>query len=275
MNKREKEILQSQLNNEKAVLEKLKKTYEKALNDVNGRINLLLARNDANMQNVIYRIEYQKALKQEIQTILDKLHTDSFENISEYLTKCYEYGFCDTMYDLHGQDIPLIIPIDPAQVVDAVQHESKISEGLYKSIGKDITTLKKQIQNEISRGIASGLSYGVIARNIADYAGIAKNRAMTIARTDGHRIYIKSAIDAGEKAVKKGAHLVKQWNAAMDGLTRKTHRELDGQIRKRTMILRLLGRKPVHRECSETRQKTAIAAVLCCSGQGQQWMKTS
>ena len=64
------------------------------------------------MQHVIYQIDYQKALKAQVQTVLDQLHNNNFETVSEYLTKSYEDGFIGTMYDLQGQGIPLVFPID-------------------------------------------------------------------------------------------------------------------------------------------------------------------
>lgn len=183
------------------------------------------------MQHVIYQIDYQKALKAQVQTVLDQLHNNNFETVSEYLTKSYEDGFIGTMYDLQGQGIPLVFPIDEEQVAAAIQHETKLSESLYTRLGKDTKVLSKQIAGEISRGIASAFMYSEISRNIAGYCGISKNKAMRIARTESHRIQCKATADAQRKAKEKGADVVKQWDASLDGKTRDTHRELDGQIR--------------------------------------------
>ena len=231
MNKREKEVMQSQLDDEKAVLKKLEANYSDALAEINGKIELLLARQDADMQHVIYQVEYQKALKTQVQGILDTLHANEFETISEYLAKSYEEGFLGAMYELQGQGIPLVLPIDQEQVVQAIQHETQLSESLYASLGKDIKQLNKQIASEISRGIASNQMYGEIARNIAGYAGIGKNKAMRIARTEAHRIQNNAIANAQKKAKARGANIVKVWSSALDAKTRTTHQRLDGQIR--------------------------------------------
>jgi len=246
MNKRQKEVAQSQLNDEKAVLKKLEANYKDALEEINSKIELLMARQDADMQHVIYQVEYQKALKTQVQGILDKLQADEFETISEYLTKSYEEGFLGTMYDLHGQGIPLIMPIDQEQVVAAIQHETKLSESLYTKLGKDIKVLNKQIASEISRGIAGGHMYREIARNIAGYAGIGKNKAMKIARTEAHRIQSTATANAQFKAKDKGADIVKIWSAALDAKTRTTHRKLDGQIRELEEPFEVDGMKAMH-----------------------------
>lgn len=231
MKKYEKEILQAELDQEKKVLKKLEKNYQDALDEINSKIEILLARQDADMQHVIYQVEYQKALKTQVQTILDTLHTNEFETVSEYLTKSYDEGFLSTMYTLQRQNIPLVFPIDQAQVVAAIQEETKLSEPLYTAMGKDITELRRKIAGEISRGISTGMMSAEISRNIASWANIPKNNAMRIARTESHRIQNKAISDAQHKAKKKGADVVKIWSAALDGRTRDNHRRLDGQIR--------------------------------------------
>lgn len=231
MNKRQKEVQQVFLDNEKAVLKKLEENYKDALDEINSKIELLMARQDADMQHVIYQVEYQKALRTQVQSILETLQTNEFETVSAYLAASYEDGFVGTMYDLQGQGIPLIFPINQAQIVAAIQHETKLSENLYTSLGKDVKDLQKKIAGEISRGISGGHMYSEITRNIASWAQIPKNRAMTIARTEAHRIQTKATMDAQHKAKNKGADVVKQWDASLDKKTRDSHRQVDGEIR--------------------------------------------
>lgn len=246
MNKRQKEVQQEFLNNEKAVLKKLEAHYEDALDEINSKIELLMARQDADMQHVIYQVEYQKALKTQVKAILEQLQTNEFETVSEYLSKAYEDGFLGTMYDLQGQGIPLVFPIDQRQVVAAVQHETKLSQNLYTTLGKDITDLQKKIAGEITRGIAGGQMYSEIARNVSNWARIPRNNAMRIARTEAHRIQSKATADAQFKAKEKGADVVKQWDSSLDKRTRKSHRELDGQIRELEEPFEVNGHKAMH-----------------------------
>lgn len=231
LNKRQKEVQQTFIDNEKAVLNKLKNNYADALSEINSKIELLMSRHDADMQHVIYQIEYQKSLKTQVSSILDKLQADEFETMSEYIANSYEEGFIGTMYDLQGQGIPLVFPIDQKQVVAAIQHETKLSESLYASLGKDIKDLSKKIAGEISRGISNAAMYSDIARNIAGYAGISRNKAMRIARTESHRIQCKATADAQWKAKENGADVVKQWDSSLDKRTRDSHVNVDGEIK--------------------------------------------
>ena len=82
----------------------------------------------------------------------------------------------------------------------------------------------------------NGSSWNEVAANLARKFkntpfSKAYNNAIRIARTEGHRIQNQAALDAQEKAKSKGADVVKQWDATLDGKTRDSHRKLDGQIR--------------------------------------------
>lgn len=257
MNKREKEVLQAQLDAEKKVLKQLEKQYQAALDDINEKILLLQSKTvyDAEgigqtvqvplnrlTQSKIYQIEHQKALKGQIEGIIEKLHGDEYNTISQYLEDCYVNGFVGTAYDIAGQGIPLIMPIDQAAAVRAIQTESKISEGLYNALGVDTKSLKKNISQEVTRGIASGLTFDDISRNIRNVSNVPISNAKRIARTEGHRIQQASAYDAQQAAKKKGADVVKQWDSTLDGRTRPTHRRLDGQIREVDEVFEMDGK---------------------------------
>ena len=45
------------LDQEKEVLKKLEANYQDALSEINSKIELLMARQDADMQHVIYQVE--------------------------------------------------------------------------------------------------------------------------------------------------------------------------------------------------------------------------
>lgn len=244
MNKREKEVIQSQLDKEKAVLKKLELQYQRALTDIINKTKILQADIDmlqeageaddktlSMVRSKVYQKQYQQALQRQIIGILDKLHSDEYTTIQAFLNGCYEDGFIGTMYALQGQGIPIIAPIDTSAAVKAVQLDSKVVEGYYKHLGVDFDNLKKVIPQEVSRGIASSLPYTDIARNLNSVSQSGLFNAKRIARTEGHRIQQQSADDARQAAKKKGADVVKQWDSTLDGRTRDSHRRVDGEIR--------------------------------------------
>ena len=247
LNNRQREYLKYTLEQEQAALDDLKQLYKQALKDINNQIAYLMGRTDTeNLASIIYQIDYQKALKKQVSAILDALHSNEYLRIEDYLKDCYENGFLGTMYDLHGQGIPLLLPLDQEQIINALTIDSKLSKPLYERLGEDITTLKRKVSSEISRGIANNFSYSDIARNIKNISNTGMNNAYRIARTEGHRIQNQSAMDAANKAKDNGADVVKQWDATLDSRTRPHHTQLDGQIRELDKPFEVEGRKAMH-----------------------------
>lgn len=244
--KSEWEVLREQLKSEKAVLKALEEHYEEALKDIDSKIASMLGRNDANLPHVIRRIEYQKMIKAQIKAVLDALHAKEYETISEYLNEVYTDAFVGSVYTLHHQDMPVIVPIDQNAVVKAVTIDSKLKTDLYTSLGKDVNKLKKTVASEITRGIASGMLYDEISRNIKNASGVSLRRARTITRTEAGRVQEQATFDAAKEAKAVGADVVKQWSAIRDGKTRDTHRMLDGQVREVEEYFTVSGHKALH-----------------------------
>lgn len=217
------------LKREDDVIRTLERQYRYALRNMNEKIRLYQA--DEQTVSRVHHINFQKQLKSQIEAELDRLHAGEYTTIQQYLDDTYTDSFVGTMYDLAGQGVPVIAPIDKNAAIKAVTTDSKLSTDLYNSLGVDLRTLKKSVRNEITRGIASGMLYSDIARNVATVTGSPLNRAKTIVRTEGHRIQEASRNDARMAAKAKGAENVKQWESTLDGETRPTHRQLDGQIR--------------------------------------------
>jgi hypothetical protein len=251
VNRWEIEVQKSLFDSEEAALKELERQYGKALKEINEKVKGFQADIDlldqalsqdgldetaramlqSQKRSKIYQQNYQRALQGQVSGILDKMHGDNYGTIDKYLNGCYETGYVGTMYSIAGQGVPLVIPVDQAAAVKAVLTDSKVSNGLYNALGVNVKKLKKTITQEISRGIASSLPYSDIARNISSVSKAPLSRAKTIARTEGHRIQQTSARDAQYAAKKKGADVVKQWDAALDGRTRDSHARVDGEIR--------------------------------------------
>ena len=51
------------------------------------------------------------------------------------------------MYDLHGQGIPLMLPLNHEQVLNALTTDSKPSKPLYERLGEDIKVLNSKVSS--------------------------------------------------------------------------------------------------------------------------------
>ena len=251
MNKWQKLVQQQFLNNEEAVIGRLEDIYGKAQEDIEKKLNKLTftieklqaeydwldptdpekARIKSIIQSKIYQKGYQEQLKKQVDGILGQMQVSQFTTISDYLDECYNDGFIGTIFDQHGQGVPITTPINQAAMVRAVQLDSKISKGLYTKLGEDVALLKKKITAEVSRSISTGKTFKETAQQLANQSRIGYNNAIRIARTEGHRIQTTATKDCMIAAKEQGADIVKQWDATLDGGTRETHVAVDGQIR--------------------------------------------
>ena len=231
MNKRQKAVQQSLLKDELAVIKELEKSYKKAIADIDSVITHLLARKDTeNLQAIIYQVKYQRALKKELEGLLKELHDNNYKTIDEYLKGCYENAHIGTLFDLQGQGVPLMLPLDQEQMISAITLNSKLSAPLYNHLGFNIDFLKVEIMREISRGIAQELSYQEIARNLSNTTNVDYNKSLRIAKTEGHRIQQEATYNVQQRAIQRGASVVKQWDSTLDGRTRPSHQAVDGEI---------------------------------------------
>lgn len=224
------------------MLQALKKQYEQAAKDVQGKIHIHDNKIDimlnewdelddekrSILQSQIYQKKFQQQLKAQIDETFKKLNDDQYKSIQEYLNDSYTTAASGAAYDLHGQGIPLIMPIDRKAMLNAVELDPKLSKKLYGSYMDD---MKASIRAEISRGIATADSYEHIARNITNKTNQSFNKTMRIVRTEGHRIQVEATVENMRKAIKAGADIAKQWDAFLDGKTRPSHRRVDGEIR--------------------------------------------
>ena len=250
MKYREKIVQMEFLYDEDRVIRRLQAVYNQALKDITQKANALQEEiykiqdkynsieDEQERETLksmerskVYQKQYQDALKAQVNSILDKMHRKEFKTVNKYLNDCYDKAFTGNMYVLHGEGIPLIVPIDQEKVVRAVQVNSKISKGLYSRLGEDVDLLKRKITAQISRGVATGMSYSQMAQQLAGYTKNGYNNAVRITRTEGHRIQQKSTMDACYAARERGADVVKQWDATMDANTRESHQMVDGEIR--------------------------------------------
>lgn len=241
MNQRNKEVEAAKLRSEDKVLKDLKREYTEAANRVKEKIKGLAEREQS--KSVIYQKRYQEQLLNQINSALNSL--DTVNTVSDYLKDSYYNGFMGSLYDIQGQGIPVIVPFDQKAITKMT---STTSDGikLSKKIYTHVTALKNRVRKEVSIGIASGEMYDQVAARIDRVANIGFNNAYRIARTEGHRVSQASALEAMQAAKDSGADVVKQWDATLDGRTRKEHRKLDGQIAELDQPFRVSGRKAMH-----------------------------
>lgn len=129
-----------------------------------------------------------------------------------------------TMYDRNTvirllRDNPQILPeLNPASPM-----ARKIAEGKVKKWEE------KQFRSEILQGIIQGESNVDIAKRIKDMTDADWKSVMRYARTATTGVECAGRIESYKQAEEMGIELEQQWLATLDGRTRHSHRQLDGQ----------------------------------------------
>lgn len=228
MKKWEKEILEKQIKDEKAAISRLKKTYQYSLTEVEEKIQILMSKEQT--KSVLNQVKYQENLRNQLKETYDKLYYGWYSTTDEYLKECYEESFYATMYGLHKQGVPLILPMNQAEAIQMAAQASDKTK-LSKKMYSHVENLARINREEITKGILTGSSYSDIARKLEKRGGITFDKAIRIVRTESHRVHEEVQFKTLKKAQDKGADIVKQWDASLDSRTRETHKELDGQLR--------------------------------------------
>ncbi|WP_096203183.1 hypothetical protein [Bacillus sp. FJAT-45350] len=156
MKKWEKEILQKQNSDQYQVLKKLKKSYQTAIAEVEDKIQVLQSREQT--QSVIYQKQYQESLLKDLKNVYGKMNSNWYSDMNGYLQDCYEDGFYQTMYSLNNEGIPIVLPFNQKEAVQAAAQTGdgiKLSKKLYQ----DTNELVKVTRREITKGIAMNSPY--------------------------------------------------------------------------------------------------------------------
>lgn len=93
----------------------------------------------------------------------------------------------------------------------------------------------RKLHIEIASSLLSGEGFDKMAQRIEKAIGFSRNKARTVARTEGSRA-MAMADRATEEELKKYAKVQKVWLASLDHKTRTAHRKLDGQRAKDSLF---------------------------------------
>lgn len=267
MTKYEKEILQAQLDLEEKIGHDLKAAIQRALNKIAQKVKELQLSEimeklpeaaafsvlDTSGEPIelpqqrgqVYQAQYQREITESVQEPIQALETETQEIVKRSFWEYFALGALATMYLLHRQKTPLIFPVSSsAQHVDAAKCTSGIKVTFsdvhvaesYKYIRNAYRDLQVRSVADISRHIANGVPYNKIARDMANNMNAtpfskAYSKAMTIVRTEGGRIRSEAEYQVQLAAKARGADIVKEWSATLDGKTRDSHMLVDGEVR--------------------------------------------
>lgn len=125
----------------------------------------------------------------------------------------------DTSYTLYDRDTVERLIRDNPQLLP----EAKVN------IPKDQRWNQQKITSAITQGILQGESIRDIAKRMQRVSGMNRNQAITNARTITTSAENAGRINSYKRAESMGIKMKKVWLATLDGRTRDSHRNLDGE----------------------------------------------
>lgn len=171
----------------------------------------------AKLENYLVE-QIQKLIKTQIQITKNAIR-------EIYLESYYSYGYLIesqvglVIYKLVKPEIVEEMLLNP---IDLIQWTERVST----SASALITTLREVL----SLGLAQGLSFPKMSKEVTDKFGIGLNKANRIVRTECRRVQESANLQTMQEASEAGVITKKMWVSTLDTRTRDTHRHLDGQI---------------------------------------------
>ena len=171
-------------------------------------------------------ISFEKALAKRI----TKTNLLSTQEIQALMPKVYSFNANYAMYEIeNGLKIRTAFDLVDESTVKMLLKGKNDVLPIRLNTWRDLRWNRQKIHSVVLRGILKGQTNREIAKLFEHVVGMNKNTALTNARTattsaeNGGRVY------SYEQAESMGIELEQEWLATLDGRTRHSHRQLDGE----------------------------------------------
>lgn len=133
----------------------------------------------------------------------------------------------DTSYVLYDRQTVERLFRENPELLPAAAPKSKTAQLL--AANKDLRWNQQRIQSELLQGILQGEAISDIARRMQNVTNSNYKAAVRNARTMYTGAQNAGRVDSYKRAEKMGIEMEQQWVATLDGRTRHSHRQLDGE----------------------------------------------
>ena len=216
----------------------IKKQYEEMLQgilqDVSGYHAKLEAGGKLTLEEMAKYKRLDSLVKQ-IETRSRQLTAQRQKALLAYLSEAMQYSYAYMAYSIETEALALLgySAIKGEQVLASINnplHGLTLSETLEKN-RKEVMY---QLRTRLTQELVNGSSYRSMANALKGVVENDYRKAVTIARTETHRVTESGKQEAVTRATKQGVIMTKKWNSARDTRVRKTsksnHVAMDGQV---------------------------------------------
>lgn len=230
MNQWEQELQKLEKTQDLRMNRELYHIYSDTLKDVKSKLKAYLEE----YEDLPYWKQQQtgrlKQLTDEIVEKIQEVYPQTKTVIENFKQEQFETGYYGGYYTVEeSQQADLPIAFLPDNVIRSAVRQPVASKTLSERLYKARNRLANRSQGAITSGILQGHSYAEIASVISSNSEANYRQALRIARTEGGRMRTQARQNSYEEMEKIGCELQKQWLAALDRKTRKSHGHLDGQ----------------------------------------------
>ncbi|MFZ4889724.1 phage minor head protein [Enterococcus innesii] len=233
MSKYQKEI-ESLLNkSESNISKELQALYKDLANEVTKEIIEL---NDQIEKDDKFSKKLQKerleSIRSQMYAKASQLEGNQQRSLFNFLKHDAGTAYNELFYEFEmAKEIPLSFAMLTEKQITTIINTPVAGRKLSTRLKGNSTKMKKNLNRVLTRGFSKGWSTQKMAAQIAEIGGANYRRAMNIARTESGRVTSVTRQQSQQHAKDLGIKAQKKWISTLDGDTRNTHRQLDGQIR--------------------------------------------
>jgi len=216
----------------------IKRQYEEMLSDILGRVSSYYTKLETGGKLTLEEMAKYKRLDtlvKQMEAQSRQLTTQRQKALLAYLNEAMQYSYAFMAYSIETETLALLAfsAIKGEQVLAAINnplHGLTLNETLEKHRKEVVYQLRTRLTQEL----VNGSSYRTMANALQGVIENDYRKAITIARTETHRITEMGKQEAVTRASNQGIVMTKKWNTSRDTRVRKTtksnHVALDGQM---------------------------------------------
>lgn len=188
--------------------------------------------------------ERLESIRASIYQQINRIEKQEKQSLWSFLKHQGDTAFNALFYEFEmSQKIPLTFAMLSDKQLETIINTPVASRKLSTRLKGNATKMKKNMNRVLVRGFAKGLSTEKMALQISEIGGASYRRSMNIARTEAGRVTGVTTQKSQQDAINAGARIKKKWVSTLDGSTRHTHQQLDGQVREVDEYFEIAGKK--------------------------------
>ncbi|MCR6096861.1 minor capsid protein [Salipaludibacillus agaradhaerens] len=214
---------------ERSYEHRLAVNYNNSLKEVRAKLSRLWEQTDGKFSE---SLKYNRLanLEKEISREIGKLTGKNANTLKAGLAYQFAESYYRTGFVIEGEAQAKLGfgQLNPKVIERAVENPLD-RVGFLKRNRDNQALLTRQLNERITQGLIQGKSYQQVARDVKERFDVGAYKAMRIVQTESHRCQQQGRLDSLKQAESAGVKLKKVWVSSLDGSTRDTHQDLDGQ----------------------------------------------